>query len=97
MQCNKRYLRKLFIDEGETLSNFIWQSRRECIRKDLSDGRALGRSITDLAFDWGFNSTIHFSRSFRERFGISPRGNRTMAHADAAYWNRLRSTALQLS
>lgn len=32
----------------------------------------LNRSVTDAAFESGFESTSHFSRAFRQRFGTSP-------------------------
>lgn len=82
--CSKRYLHKLFRDEGETLNAHIWQARLARIREDLSAPALRGRSITEIAFGWGFNSSTHFSRSFRERYGISPRGYRALAARSAA-------------
>ena len=38
--------------------------------------RTQGKSVSDSAFESGFESPSHFSRSFRERFGISPAGVR---------------------
>ncbi|MBL7697751.1 MAG: helix-turn-helix transcriptional regulator [Chitinophagaceae bacterium] len=34
--------------------------------------RTMGKSVSDVAFESGFESPSHFSRSFRDRFGISP-------------------------
>jgi AraC-like DNA-binding protein len=31
-----------------------------------------GKTITDVAFSWGFSSSSHFSRVFRKYFGIVP-------------------------
>jgi AraC-like DNA-binding protein len=31
------------------------------------------RHITEIAFGWGFNELTHFSRAFKERYGVSPR------------------------
>jgi AraC-like DNA-binding protein len=31
-----------------------------------------GKTVTDVAFSWGFSSSSHFSRVFREYFGIVP-------------------------
>ena len=31
-----------------------------------------GKTITDVAFSWGFSSSSHFSRVFRKYFGIAP-------------------------
>jgi len=31
-----------------------------------------GKTITDVAYSWGFSSSSHFSRVFRKYFGIVP-------------------------
>lgn len=79
--CSKRNLHKLFRDEGETLAAYIWQARLARIREDLAAPALRARSITDIAFEWGFSSAAHFSRSFRARYGIAPRGYRALAAA----------------
>lgn len=84
--CSKRYLHKLFSTETETLNSHIWHARLERIRQDLANPRLLGRSITEIAFAWGFNSSTHFSRSFRERYGVSPRSFRAIAHGSDERW-----------
>jgi len=72
----KRTLHKLFSAEGETLSRIIWQRRLEHCRRELLDPAQAKRSITEIAFTWGFNDSQHFSRSFKARFGRSPRDYR---------------------
>ena len=32
----------------------------------------MGKTVSEAAFESGFESTSHFSRSFRQRFGSSP-------------------------
>ncbi len=32
-----------------------------------------GQTLMKIAFSWGFNSAAHFTRSFRDQFGMSPR------------------------
>jgi AraC-like DNA-binding protein len=34
----------------------------------------LGKSVSDAAFESGFENASHFSRSFRDRFGFPPTG-----------------------
>jgi AraC-like DNA-binding protein len=82
--CSKRNLHKLFRDEGETLAAHIWQARLARIREDLSAPALRSRSITEIAFAWGFSSAAHFSRSFRERYGLAPRGYRDLVAAARA-------------
>ena len=40
-----------------------------------------GKTITDVAFSWGFSSSSHFSRVFRNYFGIAPSSIHKTQHA----------------
>jgi AraC family transcriptional activator of tynA and feaB len=68
--CTKRYLHMLFSDRGLTVSEYIWRARLLNCRQELETQD--GRTITDVAFSWGFSSSSHFSRVFRNYFGIVP-------------------------
>src|SRR6267154_6383263 len=68
--CTKRYLHMLFSDRGTTVSDYIWQARLQNCRQELEAQG--GKTITDVAFSWGFSSSSHFSRVFRKYFGIVP-------------------------
>jgi AraC-like DNA-binding protein len=70
---SKRYLHKLFSAETRTLASYIRQARLERIASELAQSRSRARSITEIAFSWGFNSAAHFSRSFHERYGVGAR------------------------
>jgi AraC-like DNA-binding protein len=87
--CSKRYLHKLFGDEIETLNDYIWQERLERIRQDLADPLMAARSITDIAFTRGFSSSAHFSRRFRDSYGVSPRVYRLLMQDSGRYWSRV--------
>lgn len=76
MKCSKRYLHKIFSGNGSTLNRFIWSNRIERCERDLIDPEFAWRSITEIAFSWGFVNSAHFSRVFRARFGASPRAYR---------------------
>jgi AraC-like DNA-binding protein len=76
MQCTKRYLHKVFSDEGQTLNQYIWAQRLERCRTELCRAELAGKSITEIAFSCGFSNAAHFSRSFRARFGQPPRAYR---------------------
>jgi AraC-like DNA-binding protein len=73
MQCTKRYLHKVFSEEGQTLNQYIWSERLERCRAELCRVELADRSITEIAFACGFSNAAHFSRSFRARFGQPPR------------------------
>jgi AraC family transcriptional activator of tynA and feaB len=68
--CTKRYLHMLFSDRGMTVSDYIWRARLQNCRQELETQS--GKTITDVAFSWGFSSSSHFSRVFRRYFGIVP-------------------------
>jgi AraC-like DNA-binding protein len=81
MHCSKRHLHKMFNEDGETISHFLWNSRLGRCRADLSNPALWGHSITVIAFSWGFNNAAHFSRCFKARFGTSPSEYRLTSHA----------------
>ena len=77
--CTKRYLHMLFSDRGMTVSDYIWQARLQNCRHELETHA--GKTVTDVAFSWGFSSSSHFSRVFRKYFGIVPSSIHKAQHA----------------
>jgi AraC family transcriptional activator of tynA and feaB len=71
-----RYVNDILSDEGFSLMRYVLRRRLEKCRRELSS-RA-GAQIGDVAFRWGFNDLSHFSRSFKQSFGCSPRDYRRM-------------------
>ena len=68
--CTKRYLHMLFSERGMTVSDYIWRARLQHCRQELETHA--GKTITDVAFSWGFSSSSHFSRVFRKCYGVVP-------------------------
>lgn len=68
-----RYLHLLFEDAGVSVSNWILHRRLEQCRRELVRIKPFRNSITKIAFQWGFNDSAHFSRSFKKLYGLSPR------------------------
>ncbi|MBL1097714.1 helix-turn-helix domain-containing protein [Streptomyces sp. 205] len=67
-----RSLHKLFEGEGITVSRLIQRRRlRECAR-DLAQGDIGERTVSGVARRWGFTNPAHFSRLFRDAYGMSP-------------------------
>ena len=79
LRMSPRYLRAIFATSNETVSAYILRRRLEECARELADPARARASITEIAFGWGFNSAPHFTRSFRERFGMSPRQYRSCA------------------
>ena len=73
LRVSSRYLRMIFAASRESVSTYILRRRLEECARQLADPRWRGHSISDIAFGWGFNSAPHFSRSFRDLYGTSPR------------------------
>jgi AraC-like DNA-binding protein len=74
-----RYLADLFAEEGTSVARHIWMLRLERCKAALCDLAQLHRSISEIAYAWGFNDMSHFSRFFREHVGLSPREFREQA------------------
>jgi AraC-like DNA-binding protein len=92
-RCSKRYLHMIFRSENHSISDYIVQARLARCRKDLLDPRHARRSITEIAYGWGFNSSNHFSRCFKREFGMSPRALRAERPWSAADMDAARRPA----
>lgn len=62
---------RLFASEKTTFMASVWGRRLELCRRDLEIVNK-HVSISEIAFRWGFNDFPHFSRSFKNRYGITP-------------------------
>jgi AraC-like DNA-binding protein len=68
-----RYASDLMAAEHTSFRSYVQMQRLERCRRDLSDPAHAARHVSDIAFAWGFNDLAHFSRIFKQRFGLSPR------------------------
>lgn len=68
-----RHVHRLFSRQGSTVADWIRAQRLRHCRHDLGDPYLRAKSITEIAFFWGFNDSAHFSRVFKEEFGTCPR------------------------
>jgi AraC-like DNA-binding protein len=68
-----RYLQDLFQAEHTTVSDWIWVRRLEKSRRDLADPLRARDSIAQIALACGFLDFGHFSRRYKEAFGMPPR------------------------
>jgi AraC-like DNA-binding protein len=80
-----RYIQRLFSEEKYTVSEYIRRQRLEGCKKQLADPAWLHHSITEIAFNWGFNSSAHFARVFKAQYGVNAREFRSQASASFAF------------
>jgi AraC-like DNA-binding protein len=82
-----RYLHKLFEAEGTTVAGLIRARRLERCCRDLLDPALRDRPVRAIAARWGLMDAQHFSRSFRDAYGIPPSEYRALhaAHEDGMH------------
>lgn len=67
-----RRLQEVFQAQGTTVSDCIWALRLDFARSLLASATHPPESIGAIAWRAGFQDVAHFSRRFRQRFGLSP-------------------------
>ncbi len=67
-----RHLHNVFHESGTTVASWIRSQRLEGARRDLRDPLHAGKSVGAVAARWGFLDAAHFSRTFRDAFGVPP-------------------------
>lgn len=82
---SRSMLYRMFAPEGGVLRRLRAMRLAKARRLLTEPGPAPGgRSVAAIAWDCGFRSEAHFSRAFRDRYGLSPREARDAAKAGAA-------------
>lgn len=76
LRISPRYLRTVFAASGEKVSAYIIRRRLEECARQIRNPAWAGNTLTEIAFAWGFNSAAHFTRTFHEHFGMTPRDYR---------------------
>ena len=82
-RLSERYVRMLFESEGTSFSEFVRHERLKRARRMLLKPGSDHRLISDIAYEVGFNDLSYFNRSFRRRFGMSPRDLRAFSREGA--------------
>lgn len=73
---SKRYVHKLFEALDLPFGKYVLQQRLARCRDELLNPVLSGLSIEQIAYRNGFNDAAHFSRRFRDCYGVSPRAYR---------------------
>jgi AraC-like DNA-binding protein len=72
VKISVRQLHLLFEPIGTSFAQHVQFRRLEECRVALANPSNRSRSVTDIAYAWGFNGLASFYRAFRRQFGIAP-------------------------
>jgi AraC-like DNA-binding protein len=67
-----RHLHNVFHESGTTVASWIRSRRLDGAQRELKDPLHAGKPVGAVAANWGFLDAAHFSRTFRDAFGVSP-------------------------
>lgn len=76
---SRRYAAAVAAEDGTSIMQMILSRRLERCRRALEDPTQAGRTISDIAYGWGFADMTHFGRRFKAAFGATPREYRKLA------------------
>ena len=66
-------LHRAWSGQACSIAEWIWTQRLDAARRDICNPALRARSVSEIAYSWGFSDAAHFSRAFRSRFGCSAR------------------------
>jgi len=75
-----RYANMLLAPQNLSLRRLIIKLRLDRCHVALADAAFVHRTISEIAFAWGFSDLSHFSRVFKHAYGASPREFRRSLH-----------------
>jgi AraC-like DNA-binding protein len=78
-RVTRRYIHKLFENEGLTFSSFVLGQRLLHAHQILSDPKLADRKISSVAFAVGFGDLSYFNRAFRRCYAATPTEIRQLA------------------
>lgn len=84
LHLTPRYIQLAFEGDEQTPSDYLRRRRIESCAQDLVEQLGRRKSITEIAFNNGFNSSSHFSTEFKRVYGIAPREWRLLQNAQDA-------------
>jgi AraC-like DNA-binding protein len=67
-----RYANNILASQDTSIGRLILTERLERCRQALEDPVQSGRSVSEVAFGWGFSDLTHFGRCFKKAYGMSP-------------------------
>lgn len=73
VSASESHLHRLFRAEGISLMRYVWICRLKLAARLLKGCSESRIPIQQVAQSCGFSTPAHFSRAFKERYGVSPR------------------------
>lgn len=73
LRLTPRNLQRLFESEGTTFSEFLLSQRLSRAHRMLTEPRLSQSPVGSIAYDAGFGDLSYFNRSFKRRYGATPR------------------------
>ena len=74
-----RYANAVLAEENSSLARLIQERRLAHCQRAFDDPLQTHRSVSEIAYAWGFSDMTHFGRCFRKAYGLSPRKYRGRA------------------
>jgi len=69
---SSRHLQRIFKTLGTSFNRLIREHRLCACAKDLTNPQLAHLDVTSVAFYWGFKDCAHFSRAFKDYYGVPP-------------------------
>lgn len=69
---SERQLSRIFSESGQTIGRYVLNTRLDFAKEALSTPERDKVSVSEIGKRFGFASPSHFSRTFRERFEMTP-------------------------
>ncbi|MGC1457851.1 MAG: helix-turn-helix domain-containing protein [Steroidobacteraceae bacterium] len=89
LKISRRHVHRLFAEQEGSVTQYILRRRLEKCRAALTDPLLAGLSLTHICSEYGFRSLPHFSRLFRDQYGMAPRDyRRAAATVDLSSWDK---------
>jgi AraC family transcriptional regulator, positive regulator of tynA and feaB len=67
-----RYANAVLADEDTSIARLIQERRLARCRRAFDDPKQKYRTVSEIAYGWGFSDMTHFGRSFRRTYGTLP-------------------------
>lgn len=72
VSISHKHLQRLFSSQGLTVMRYVWKVRLDHAAAMLKRSKGGALTIQEVAWQCGFASPAHFSRTFKRMYGIAP-------------------------